>query len=104
MSLLNVENRNKQLRLNHVFEIVKDKCPSYLKENFVYVKDTHSYSTRANTYNFRVPICYGKGNVTFYYCAISDWNALPDTIKKIDNKHQFKLAVKNHLLCLAKTL
>ena len=101
MSLLNVENRNKQLRLNHAFEIVKDKCPSYLKENnFVYVKDT----TRANAYNFRVPICYGKGNVTFYYCAISDWNALPDTIKKIDNKHQFKLAVKNHLLCLAKTL
>jgi len=95
MSLLNVEN---------VFEIVKDEYPSYLKENFVYVKDTHSYSTRANTYNVRVPICYGKGNVTFYYCAISDWNALPDTIKKIDNKHQFKLAVKNHLLCLAKTL
>ena len=29
---------------------------------------------------------------------------MPDTIKKIDNKHQFKLAVKNHLLCLAKTL
>ena len=31
-SLLNIENRNKQLRLNHVFKIVKNKCPSYMKE------------------------------------------------------------------------
>jgi hypothetical protein len=102
MYLLNVENRNKQLRLNHVFEIVQDKCPSYMKENFVFVKETHSYSTRANTYNFRVPKCHGKENITFYYSAIKDWNALPDSIKKIENKFRFKMAVKNHLLDKAK--
>ena len=45
MALLNVHNRKKQLRLNHVFEIVKNKCPSYIKEHFIYVKDVHYYST-----------------------------------------------------------
>jgi hypothetical protein len=32
MSLLNVENRNKQSRLNHVFKIVNNQCPSYMKK------------------------------------------------------------------------
>ena len=83
MSLLNVKNRNKQLRLSHVFDIVKDKCPSYLNETFIYVKDTHSYATRANTKIFRVPEFYGKGNVSFYYSAISDCSdTISDTIKK----------------------
>jgi hypothetical protein len=33
MSVFKVENRNKQLRLNHVFKIVKSQCPSYMREN-----------------------------------------------------------------------
>ena len=85
MSLLNVDNRNKQLRLNHVFKIVNNKCPLYMNENFTYVKDVHSYSTRANMYNFSVPKCYGKENMTFFYCAIKDWNDLPNHIKNINN-------------------
>ena len=28
ISLLNIESINMQLRLNHVFKIVNDKCPS----------------------------------------------------------------------------
>lgn len=44
-----------------------------MKNNFVFVKDTHSYSTRVNTYRFRVPKCHGKENVTFYYSIIKDW-------------------------------
>ena len=98
MSLLNVDNRNKQLRLNHVFKIVKNKCPSYMKENFIYVKDVHSYSTRANMYNFSVPKCYGKENMTFYYCAIKDWNDLPNHLKNLNNLNQFKRSVKSYLL------
>jgi hypothetical protein len=66
MSLLNVENRNKQLRLNHVSKIVNNQCPSNMKENFVPVRDIRSYSTRANQYNFRVRRSYGKDNVTFF--------------------------------------
>ena len=38
MSLLKVESRNTQLCLNHVFKIVNDKCPSYTKDNFKFVK------------------------------------------------------------------
>jgi hypothetical protein len=39
MSLLNVENRYKQLSLNHVFKIVNNQCPSYMKEN-LYLLET----------------------------------------------------------------
>ena len=102
MSLLNVDNRNKQLRLNHVFKIVNNKCPLYMNENFTYVKDVHSYSTRANMYNFSVPKCYGKENMTFFYCAIKDWNDLPNHIKNINNLNKFKASVKLHLLSNAK--
>ena len=35
LNLLNVENRVKQLRLNHVHKIFYDLCPTYLKENCV---------------------------------------------------------------------
>lgn len=98
MSLLNVENRNKQLRLNHVFKIVNNQCPSYMIENFIPVRDIHSYSTRSNQYNFRVPRSYGKDNVTFFQKAINDWNSLPTYIKKINKIGNFKSSVKAHLL------
>ena len=35
--MLNVEARVKQLRLNHVFNIVQGLAPNYLQENFTLV-------------------------------------------------------------------
>ena len=98
MSLLNVESRNMQLRLNHVFKIVNDKCPSYMKENFNFVKDVHTCNTRSSLYNFSLPNNCGKDNVTFVYSAISDWIALPNNIKTIKSNIKFKNSVKEHLL------
>ncbi len=40
---LNVQNRVKQLRLNHVHKIVNKKCPSYMNNNFRLVSDIHSH-------------------------------------------------------------
>ena len=42
-NLLNVETLVKQLRLNHVHKIFYDLCPTYLKENFVPLKDVHQH-------------------------------------------------------------
>ena len=41
LNLLNVETLVKQLRLNHVHKIFYELCPTYLKENFVPLKDVH---------------------------------------------------------------
>ena len=98
MSLLNVESRNMQLRLNHVFKIVNDKCPSYMKENFKFVKNVHNCNTRSSLHNFSLPNNCGKDNVTFVYSAIKDWNALPTNIKTVKSINKFKKSVKEHLL------
>ena len=38
LNLVNVDTRVKQLKLNHVHKIVNNKCPAYMKENFVNVR------------------------------------------------------------------
>ena len=40
LNMLNVEARVKQLRLNHVFNIVQGLAPNYLQENFTLVSST----------------------------------------------------------------
>ena len=51
-NLLNVETRVKQLRLNHVYKIFYDLCPTYLNENVVPLKDVHQYCKQSSLYNF----------------------------------------------------
>ena len=40
INMLNVEDRAKQLRLNHVFNIYHDYAPQYLHQNFIKVSDS----------------------------------------------------------------
>ena len=87
----------KQLKLNHVHKIVNNKCPSYMKDNFVNIKDTHRYHTRASEHNFIIPNCQGSISNTFYYSAVKDWNGLPDSIKSIKDNIKFKFEVKKFL-------
>ena len=97
LNLVNVDTRVKQLKLNHVHKIVNNKCPSYMKDNFVSIKDTHRYHTRASEHNFIIPNCQGSISNTFYYSAIKDWNGLPDSIKSIKDSVKFKFEVKKFL-------
>ena len=54
--MLNVEARVKQLRLNHVYDIVQGFAPNYRQENFTLVASTGKYSTRSSSNkNFIVP-------------------------------------------------
>ena len=82
--MLNVEARVKQLRLNHVFNIVQGLAPNYLRENFTLVSSTSRYSPRSSSNrNFIVPQISTYEAGTFYYSAIKDWNGLPVNIKEI---------------------
>ena len=81
LNLVNVNTRVKQLKLNHVHKIVNNKCPAYMKENFVNVKDFHKYQTRFSEHNF----------------IISDWNSLPEKLKTIQDNKKFKFELKTFL-------
>ena len=96
--MLKVEDRAKQLRMNHAFNVYHELDPQYLNQHFLRVADSHSYSTRGRLFNFAVPSIKGCDSQTFYYNAILDWNSLPDDIKSITNKSAYKTAVKRHLL------
>ena len=87
LDLVNVDTRVKQMKLNHVHIIANNKCPAYMKENYVNVKDFHKYQTRFSEHNFTIQDCQGPNSHTFYCSAIKDWNSLPEKLKTIqDNK------------------
>lgn len=98
INMLKVEDRVKQLRLNHVFNIFHNLSPQYLKQNFVPISSSHTHRTRASFYNFKIPTIKGCDSDTFYYNAILDWNSLPDSIKSTRNKETFKASIKSYLL------
>ena len=70
LGFLNVENRVKQLRLNHVFNIFNGTCLSYLSEHFRKVSDFHMYSTRGSSENFVIPRVSGYASTTFFFNGI----------------------------------
>ena len=53
INILKVEDRAKQLRLNHVYNIFHELAPQYLNQNFLRVSECHSYSTRGSAYNLK---------------------------------------------------
>ena len=100
LGILNIQQRAKQLRLNHVFNIVNGCAPDYMGANFTKVSDVHNYNTRGSAHNFYVP----KGNSitsgSFYHNSIHDWSSLPNSIKEINQKDAFKKAVKEYCFSL----
>ena len=98
LNMLNVERRVKQMRLNHVFNIVHDTAPIYLRKNFTTISHHYSNTSSANCHNFILPSIKQCQDKTFYYNANKDWNDLPLNIKQIKSKTSFILAVMNHLM------
>ena len=94
VNMSKVENRVKQLKINHVYEIFLNLGPSYLSANFHRISDRHSTWTRSSDYNFIVPKVQGIAASTFYFTAIKEWNSLPTNIKSIKSIPQFKVAIK----------
>ena len=98
LNLVNVDTRVKQLKLNHVHKIVNNKCPAYMKENFVNVKHFHKYQTRFSEHNFTILDCQGPKSHIFYYSAIKDWNSLPEKLNTLQDNKKFKFELKK-LFC-----
>ena len=99
ISLLNIDDRVRQLRLNHVFNIYHGKAPSYLFSNFTLRSISSVRSTRSAVKDdFTIPKIKGCEEGTFYYNSIKDWNALPLDIKTTKCKDTFKKRVKEFLL------
>ena len=46
-----IDDRAKQLRLNHVFNVYHGLTPQYLNKLFLRVADSHSYRTRGSLFN-----------------------------------------------------
>ena len=104
LGILNIENRVKQLRLNLVHKIFHNKIiPAYLTENFRKISDLHYHSTRHSEHNFYIPSVVNQQSQTFYYNAIKDWNALPSSLKGVNNIHThtlLKLGLSNIYLTI----
>ena len=94
LKLLNVNDRVRQLRLNHIHKVYYNKSPSYLKELF---KVCRISNLRSSNFNFVLPQNDSYVKNTFFYNATKDWNSLPDNIRSIDNIQRFKTKVKHFL-------
>ena len=94
---LDVQHRVSQLKLNHVFTIYTENCPSYMLTNFSKVSAIHRYATRASNFNFHIPQVNSVSKQSFYYSGIKTWNALPNLLKNITVKDNFKKELKTHL-------
>ncbi len=67
VNMLNVTNRVKQIKLNHVYRIWKRTSPEYMTENFARISDTELRNcTRASANNLFLPGIQGNCNNTFF--------------------------------------
>ena len=99
LDMLNVEDRVRQLRLNHVYNIYHGRAPPYLEENFILRSAVSSKNTRASSNeDFFIPHVKTCQADTFYFNGIKDWNALPSSIKCTAGKITFKKQVKSFIL------
>ena len=96
LGFLKISNRVKQLKLNHVHNILNNKCPDYMHKFFT--KELSSHSTRSSSMNYNIPSIKGCESTTFYYSGIKDWNSLPESVKNCNNKNRFKTNVKKYLM------
>ena len=76
LGMLKVEDRVKQLKLNHVFKIYNEIAPEYLNSQFTKLSNTHRYNTRGSATNFLVPKAKGQQCNTFFFTGIREWNLL----------------------------
>jgi hypothetical protein len=97
IGFLNIEDRVKYLRLNHVYKIANVCNAPYLTEYFTKFSQFHRYHTRGSQHNFIIPLVKGIAASTFFFNGIREWNSLPDNIKGSLNNSIFKRALKNKM-------
>ena len=72
LDMLNVSDRVKQNKLNHVHRIWNRTGPHYMRENFDRLCDIESRNcTRASANNFFLPRVKQQGTNTFFFILVS---------------------------------
>ena len=94
---LPIEQRVRQIGINHVFRIQHGLSAPYLQIGFTRVADTHSHNTRASAHGLVIPRLGSQGQKTFVYQGIKNWNTLPRHIQSMSTLVTFKSAVKKYL-------
>lgn len=96
VSMLPVEVRVKQLKLNHMHNIIHGKAPSYLTSAIQFGLSRHN--TRSGPFSILLPSVKSFGLTSFYYTGATAWNSLSSHIKSFTCKSTFKSKVKDILL------
>ena len=83
-----------------MFKIVNGECSHYFTSYRTYVKNTHSYNTRASFHDhLAVPKCRSNAGLrTFHASATYLWNCLDDKFKTITHERNFKKLLVNNFL------
>ena len=82
------------LSANLMHNIFYDQAPSYLCQ-FMRVVSVHSYGTKGSEMNDVIPEIETQGKKTFMNNGARLWSSLPDSIKLIGVKYNFKKKCKN---------
>ena len=98
LSWLTIPDRVRYFKMVHVFRIRAGLAPNYLSEHFRPVSAVHSYGTRSQSYDFHISKEISMARTSFAYSAISNWNALPESLKGIQSLSHFKSKLKSYLL------
>ena len=97
LSWLNVPDRVRYFRLIHVFRIRSGLSPPYLSDNFTPLQSVHAYGTRGSVHDYHVSKEISMSHSSFAYTAISNWNALPESLKSVQSLSVFKTRLKCYL-------
>ena len=94
-SFLSVGKRYDYLSANLMYYIFYDQAPSYFCQ-FKRVVSVHSYGTRGSEMNYVLPEIKTQSKKMFIYNEARLWNSLPDSIKLIEIKDNFKKKCKKN--------
>ena len=72
INMLKVDDRAKQLRVNHVINIAHNHTPQYLRQTFILVSSNHQNGTRGSFYNFKISGISSCESESFYHNVILD--------------------------------
>jgi hypothetical protein len=98
LNWLPIESRVSQIKVTHMFRILNNESPKYLRDGISKMHEKHKYNTRSGEMALFKPKLNTQGQKTFLYTAISQWNSLPKDVQSETTKEGFKKKVKKYLL------
>ncbi len=94
-----ITTRWRQQKLSMVYKVSKENGPAYMTDYFQEANNIHIYSTRfATNGSYTLPKAKtDNGQRTFQYSGAAEWNKLPESIRKSENRNVFKSRCNRYL-------